>query len=110
MRKKQDQLFKLLADGDPRGLLDFIHVLRADQTAEVKPMDRELVRDPILIDQGFVIEEPGKDPWVAHIECFGFIQKKDWERVYWYAHDLVGRTRLDVRTTVVLPGFDEVIR
>lgn len=101
MRREQDQFFKILAESDPRGLLDILGILPLDRDAEVVPLDRELVRDPVLIDQGFAIREPGSH-WIAHIEAFTDIREEDWERVLWYAADLAVRTRLPVRSTVLL--------
>ncbi len=101
MRREQDQFFKILAESDPRGLLDILGILPLDREAEVVPLDRELVRDPVLIDQGFAIREPDSR-WIAHIEAFTDIRDDDWERVLWYAADLAVRTRLPVRSTVLL--------
>ncbi len=101
MRRQHDQFFKTLAEADPRGLLDMLGILPLDREAEVSPLDREMVRDPVLIDQGFVIHESHAD-WIAHIEAFSDIADEDWERVLWYAAELTVRTRLPVRSTVLL--------
>ena len=57
MRREHGQFFKGLGNADPRGLLDMIDVLPLGAEAEVTPLDRELVREPVLIDQGFLVKD-----------------------------------------------------
>jgi hypothetical protein len=70
LRREYDQFFKALANEDPRGILDMLGILSLSEEADVRPIDRELIREPVLIDQGFVVRQPGQQAWIAHIEAF----------------------------------------
>ena len=80
LHKENDQLFKSATDDDPRGMLDLLDLLPLDQEAELEPIDRELVRDPIVIDQGFIVRQPGGRKWIAHIEAFSRMSDADWDK------------------------------
>lgn len=102
LRREYDQFFKSLANEDPRGILAMLGVLPLDAEAEVTPLDRELVREPVLIDQGYLVRQPGVGEWIAHIEAFSDVDQGDVERVLWYAARLALDTRLPVRSVILL--------
>ncbi len=77
-------------------------VLPLDVEAEVTPLDRELVREPVLIDQGYLVRQAGVGEWIAHIEAFSDVEQGDVERVLWYAARLALDTRLPVRSLILL--------
>lgn len=76
-------------------------MLPLDAEAEVRPLDRELVREPVLIDQGYLVRQSSGD-WIAHIEAFSDVEQDDVERVLWYATRLAVDTQLPVRSTILL--------
>ncbi|MBI4910790.1 MAG: hypothetical protein HY820_44665 [Acidobacteria bacterium] len=43
--------------------------LALDAIAEVIPLERELTRDPLFIDHGFIVRKDGRE-WVEHIEAY----------------------------------------
>jgi hypothetical protein len=102
LRREYDQFFKSLANEDPRGILAMLGVLPLDAAAEVTPLDRELLREPVLIDQGYLVRQAGVGEWIAHIEAFSDVDQGDVERVLWYAARLALDTRLPVRSVILL--------
>ena len=52
MRRDADQLYKALQDADPRGCLHLWGALPLDAPADVYPLQREIVREPVQIDNG----------------------------------------------------------
>jgi hypothetical protein len=62
LRREYDQFFKALANEDPRGILDMLGILSLSEEADVRPIDRELIREPVLIDQTSWSASPDSKP------------------------------------------------
>jgi len=101
MSKPYDQLFKSLAEGDPRGLLHLFGTLPLDAPAEIEVIDRELTLPALSVDHVCRIRTPERE-WLAHYEAQTHYRSDVPERLLWYATALGMKFRLPVETTLIL--------
>ena len=101
MRRDADQLYKALQDADPRGCLHLWGALPLDAPADVYPLQREIVREPVQIDNGFrIVDAQGER--IEHCEAFTNFHPADANRMADYAAQLAVGYRLPVRSTAIL--------
>ncbi len=101
MRRKGDQAFKSAAEEDARGLLAMAGRLPLSVDATVTPLERELTREPLLVDHAYHIRSAGRE-WVEHLEAFSRYPADAAERLAEYAQEIAVKTKLAVYSTAVL--------
>ncbi|MGH9672579.1 MAG: hypothetical protein ACRD44_05310 [Bryobacteraceae bacterium] len=69
--------------------------------ARVEPLPRELVMEPLMIDQAWRVESE-KGQWVVHLECQSHYKHDVPERFCWYAAALGAIHRLPVEPVLIL--------
>ncbi len=101
MPKQFDQVFKAIAEGDPRGLLDLFGSLPLDAEARVQTVEREQLGEPLYVDQAYLVETEGKT-WVEHFEVTTRVPPDMKDRMAKYGFTLAMGYKLPVRSSLVL--------
>jgi len=107
-----DVSFKLMAEEDPRGLLELLGVLPSGSNAEVVLLERELALPKLAVDQCFRITAEGES-WIEHIECQSWFDSGVPEIIAVYKLTTWHKYRLEVRSVLVLPvekGASRIVR
>lgn len=101
MSRPYDQLFKGLAEDDPRGLLHLFGSLPLDAEAEIEVIDRELGLPVLSVDHVYRIRAGGKE-WLVHYEAQTRYQPDVPERLAWYAVALGLKFKLPIESALIL--------
>ena len=101
MSKPYDRLFKTLAEDDPRGLLHLFGSVPLEVEAEVRAVEREVAAPALEVDHVYHVQT-AKEEWLEHYEVQTRYKSDVPERLVWYGVTLTLRSRLPVRTTLVL--------
>lgn len=75
--------------------------LPLEAEAEVHPLQREITREPVHVDSGFLVRQ-GEATWIEHIEGFAQYKRDDADRIAHYAMELAVAYRVPVFSTAVL--------
>ncbi len=101
MPKPFDQIFKEIAEGDPRGLLDPFGSLPLGVEAKVEIVDREQVVESLYVDQAFRVEtESGA--WIEHFEVTTSVPADLKDRFAKYGFLLGMGSKLPVKSSLIL--------
>ncbi len=102
MPKPYDEAFKSLADEDPRGLLDLLGILPLQVEAEVEPLERELVGDPMFVDQMYRVRLSDGQEWIAHFESESWYRSDIRERMGWCGVGVAYKMRVPIVSVLLL--------
>ncbi|MBI4904533.1 MAG: hypothetical protein HY820_12905 [Acidobacteria bacterium] len=119
MRRTGDQSFKSVAEEDARGLLAMVRRVPLSAKATVRPLERELTREPLLVDHAYHVRQ-GRKNWIEHLEAFTRWPLNAPSRLAEYAQEISVKTKLPVYSTAVLlleaydpgsvPSFGRIVR
>ena len=101
MSKPYDNVFKRLAETDPRGLLDVFGRLPLSVKATVRDVPRELTPPSLEIDQAYFIHARGKT-WIEHFEAYTHVPGNVNETVTKYSVGLALKYRERVHSNLLL--------
>lgn len=101
MSKPYDRLFKTLAEEDPRGLLHLFGSVPLEVEAQVRAVEREVAAPALEVDHVYHVQT-AEEEWLEHYEVQTRYKSDVPERLVWYGVTLALRSRLPVRTTLVL--------
>jgi hypothetical protein len=101
MPKPFDQIFKAIAEGDPRGLLDLFGSVPLEVDAKVEIVERELTSEPLYVDQAYRVETK-EGTWIEHFEVTARVPSDLNDRFAKYGFVLAMAHRLPVKSTLIL--------
>ena len=102
MSKNYDQIFKSLAEDDPRGMLYLFGGIPLSEPCEVESLDREIGLPALSVDHVYRVRQPGQPDRLAHFEIQTRYKADVPERVAWYMTSLALKFRIPVDSTLVL--------
>ena len=101
MHNPFDRFLKLLAESDPRALLDLVGELPLDAPAEVEALEREVGAPPLFVDHLYTVKTLDRC-WLSHFEFLTWWKADVLERGARQLMAAYLTQRLPIRSTVVL--------